>query len=180
MTACSACPPAASLHSPAAKDDAGRRCTRTADGRICAGGTPLRWPRWRRGRSRRRERELDSGATPHQRPHAPSARRLRNRAAAETPYRPPRLGLASHRLLGERLAVLACHLAGALCHRSMDILKRRNEMYIKAPKPNEQKFYDFLEELRQSGDTNMFGGAQYLQQEFGIRRLPGGCSNEIK
>jgi len=42
--------------------------------------------------------------------------------------------------------------------------------YIKAPKPQEQKYYDFLEDLRQSGDTNMFGAPPYLQAAFGITR----------
>ena len=41
-------------------------------------------------------------------------------------------------------------------------------MYIKAPKPEQQEMYDYLEELRQSGDTNMFGASPYLEQEFGL------------
>ena len=42
--------------------------------------------------------------------------------------------------------------------------------YIKAPKPNQQLMYDFLEDLRQSGDTNMLGAPPYLQAAFGISR----------
>ena len=42
--------------------------------------------------------------------------------------------------------------------------------YIKAPKASEQKYYDFLEDLRQSGDTNMFGAAQYLMAAFSMKR----------
>jgi hypothetical protein len=38
--------------------------------------------------------------------------------------------------------------------------------YIKADNPKEQKHFDYLEELRQSGDTNMFGAAPYLRAEF--------------
>lgn len=30
------------------------------------------------------------------------------------------------------------------------------------------KYYDYLEELRLSGVTNMFGAAPYLQQEFDL------------
>ena len=41
-------------------------------------------------------------------------------------------------------------------------------MYIKAPKSSEQKFYDYLEELRQSGRTNMWSAARYLEIEFGL------------
>jgi hypothetical protein len=40
--------------------------------------------------------------------------------------------------------------------------------YIKAPKGASQEHYDFLEDLRKSGDTNMFGAAPYLQAEFGL------------
>ena len=42
--------------------------------------------------------------------------------------------------------------------------------YIKAPTKSEQKYYDFLERLRQSGDTNMFGAPPYLQAAFGLGR----------
>jgi hypothetical protein len=38
--------------------------------------------------------------------------------------------------------------------------------YIKADNPTEQKHFDFLEELRQSGETNMFGAERYLYEEF--------------
>ena len=31
-----------------------------------------------------------------------------------------------------------------------------------------QEYFDFLDELRLSGETNMFGAAPYLQAEFGI------------
>lgn len=40
--------------------------------------------------------------------------------------------------------------------------------YIKAPKEDQQEMYDYLEELRQSGVTNMFGAGPYLAEEFGI------------
>ena len=39
--------------------------------------------------------------------------------------------------------------------------------YIKAPDAKDQKYYDFLEELRQSGDTNMLHAMPYLLREFG-------------
>lgn len=38
--------------------------------------------------------------------------------------------------------------------------------YIKAPKKSDQEYYDFLEDLRQSGDTNMWSASPYLQDEF--------------
>lgn len=38
--------------------------------------------------------------------------------------------------------------------------------YIKAPEPEQQEMYDYLEELRQSADTNMFGAGVYLESEF--------------
>ena len=40
--------------------------------------------------------------------------------------------------------------------------------YIKADTPEEQKMFDYLEELRQSGDTNMYGASPYLQHAFAI------------
>lgn len=42
--------------------------------------------------------------------------------------------------------------------------------YIKAESKTEQQYFDFLEDLRQSGDTNMFGAGIYLQQAFGMGR----------
>lgn len=38
--------------------------------------------------------------------------------------------------------------------------------YIKADSPREQKHFNYLEELRQSGETNMWGAAPYLRAEF--------------
>jgi len=42
--------------------------------------------------------------------------------------------------------------------------------YIKAPKPSLQKYYDFLEDLRKSGATNMFGASVYLESAFSLPR----------
>lgn len=41
-------------------------------------------------------------------------------------------------------------------------------MYLNAYIKEEryQKYFDFLEKLRQSGETNMYGAAPYLQSEF--------------
>ena len=39
-------------------------------------------------------------------------------------------------------------------------------MYIKSDDPVKQEYFDYLEELRQSGDTNMYGAASYLEREF--------------
>lgn len=30
------------------------------------------------------------------------------------------------------------------------------------------RYYEFLEELRQSGETNMYGATPYLQDQFGL------------
>lgn len=38
--------------------------------------------------------------------------------------------------------------------------------YIKADNEVEQKHFDFLEDLRRSGITNMYGAAPYLRDEF--------------
>jgi len=32
------------------------------------------------------------------------------------------------------------------------------------------RYYEYLEELRQSGETNMFGATPYLQDQFGLDR----------
>ncbi len=36
--------------------------------------------------------------------------------------------------------------------------------------PNETEVFEFLDELRESGITNMFGAAPYTEREFGIQR----------
>jgi len=33
-----------------------------------------------------------------------------------------------------------------------------------------QEYFEFLDNLRDSGETNMFGAAPYLQEEFGLDR----------
>ena len=35
---------------------------------------------------------------------------------------------------------------------------------------NQDTYYQFLDELRESGQTNMFGAGPYLQEEFGMTR----------
>ena len=35
----------------------------------------------------------------------------------------------------------------------------------------QQEYFDFLDDLRESGRTNMFGAAPYLQEHFGISEL---------
>jgi hypothetical protein len=32
------------------------------------------------------------------------------------------------------------------------------------------EYFEYLNELRQSGETNMFGAGEYLQEEFGLDR----------
>ena len=34
-----------------------------------------------------------------------------------------------------------------------------------------KEYFDYLAELRNSGVTNMFGAAPYLQEEFGLSRV---------
>tara|TARA_R110002020_G_scaffold103752_8_gene243145 strand:- start:5710 stop:5865 length:156 start_codon:yes stop_codon:yes gene_type:complete len=33
-----------------------------------------------------------------------------------------------------------------------------------------KEYFDYLDELRESGVTNMFGAAEYLEGEFGVDR----------
>jgi hypothetical protein len=33
-----------------------------------------------------------------------------------------------------------------------------------------KEYYEFLDELRESGETNMFGAAPYLAEEFGLSK----------
>ena len=42
--------------------------------------------------------------------------------------------------------------------------------YIKADNPKEQKMFDYLEELRKSGNTNMYSSPPYLQYAFVISK----------
>jgi hypothetical protein len=41
-------------------------------------------------------------------------------------------------------------------------------MYIKAEDKEHQKYYDFLEEVRQTGVANMFGAGRFLEIEFSL------------
>lgn len=36
--------------------------------------------------------------------------------------------------------------------------------------PNEEKVFQYLDALRESGDTNMFGATPYVMSEFGMKR----------
>jgi len=42
--------------------------------------------------------------------------------------------------------------------------------YILADNEEEQRQFDYLEELRKSGDTNMYGASPYLQHAFNLDR----------
>ena len=42
--------------------------------------------------------------------------------------------------------------------------------YIKADNQHEQEYFDYLEELRKSGDTNMWGASPYLQHAFDLSK----------
>lgn len=39
-------------------------------------------------------------------------------------------------------------------------------MDIKTDDPVKQKYFNYLEKLRQSGETNMYGAGRYLDREF--------------
>lgn len=59
---------------------------------------------------------------------------------------------------------------GELCAFWIRLITRKGDydMYLNAytKEENYQKYFDFLEKLRQSGETNMYGAAPYLQSEF--------------
>ena len=35
---------------------------------------------------------------------------------------------------------------------------------------NEEEIFEYLDDLRESGDVNMFGAGPYVQEEFGLDR----------
>jgi hypothetical protein len=43
-------------------------------------------------------------------------------------------------------------------------------MADKKLKPEWNKYFRYLEKLRQSGETNMYGATPYLQMEFGLEK----------
>ncbi len=62
------------------------------------------------------------------------------------------------------------YYVGELCVFWIRLITRKGDynMYLNAytKEENYQKYFDFLEKLRQSGETNMYGAAPYLQSEF--------------
>lgn len=62
------------------------------------------------------------------------------------------------------------YYVGKLCVFWIRLVTRKGDysMYLNAYIKEEsyQKYFDFLEKLRQSGETNMYGAAPYLQSEF--------------
>ncbi len=53
----------------------------------------------------------------------------------------------------------------------MNDLKQIQDFFSKPLKENvDKKYNDFLIALRDSGVTNMYGAAPYLQKEFGLNR----------
>ena len=60
--------------------------------------------------------------------------------------------------------------AGELCVFWIRLITRKGDynMYLNAytKEENYQKYFEFLEKLRQSGETNMYGAVPYLQSEF--------------
>ena len=62
------------------------------------------------------------------------------------------------------------YYVGELCVFWIRLVTRKGDynMYLNAytKEENYQKYFDFLEKLRQSGETNMYGAVPYLQSEF--------------
>ena len=62
------------------------------------------------------------------------------------------------------------YYVGERCNFWIRLITRRRDynMYLNAytKEENYQKYFDFLEKLRQSGETNMYGAVPYLQSEF--------------
>ena len=78
------------------------------------------------------------------------------------------------------------YLTGTHCDFWIRLITRRGDynIYLNAfaKKTEEnplQKYFDFLEELRESGATNMFGAVPYLQEEFPELRYDRKRANEI-
>ena len=47
---------------------------------------------------------------------------------------------------------------------------RKRQIMEKMMEPMVEEYFQFLDTLRESGVTNMFGAAPYLQQQFGLDR----------
>lgn len=75
------------------------------------------------------------------------------------------------------------YYVGTLCVFWIRLITREKDynMYLNAYiKENEhQKYFDYLEKLRQSGATNMYGAAPYLQEEFPELRYDRDKAKEI-
>lgn len=75
------------------------------------------------------------------------------------------------------------YYVGTLCAFWIRLITREKDynMYLNAYiKENEhQKYFDYLEKLRQSGATNMYGATPYLQEEFPELRYDRDKAKEI-
>ena len=62
------------------------------------------------------------------------------------------------------------YYVGERCNFWIRLITRKGDynMYLNAyaKESGNQKYFDYLERLRQSGETNMYGAAPYLQSEF--------------
>ena len=67
------------------------------------------------------------------------------------------------------------YLRGELCDYWVRLITRKGDynMYLSAysreetnVKDQNQKYFDYLDRLRESGETNMWGAVPYLQREF--------------
>lgn len=79
-------------------------------------------------------------------------------------YDPEKGRLEQHIFAQLKYELLSCKSAYRLCGRGAFYMETS---ILSAYSKNEcQKYFDYLERLRQSGETNMYGAVPYLQEEF--------------
>lgn len=71
---------------------------------------------------------------------------------------------------------------GDCCNFWLRLITRKGDynLYLNAyAKDTQRKYFDYLEQLRQSGETNMYGAASYLQEAFPELRYAPDKAREI-
>lgn len=74
------------------------------------------------------------------------------------------------------------YLTGDVCHYWLRLITRKGDynMYLHFyTRDSMGKYFDYLEQLRESGETNMYGAAKYLQDEFAELRFAPEKAKEI-
>ena len=75
------------------------------------------------------------------------------------------------------------YYVGECCNFWIRLITRKGDynMYLNAyiKEKNYQRYFDYLERLRQSGETNMYGAEPYLQSEFPELRYDKDKAREI-